>query len=337
MRAGETFLAYDPDLGWAPRRGARSTTAPFHANSDGLRAEREYAPEPPAGTLRVAVFGDSFAFGDEVGPDDTWAAALERGLAARGVAAEVLNFGVNAYGMDQAYLRWRRDGRRFHPHVVVFGLQPENVLRNRNVFRPLYYAGTEVPLSKPRFVLRDEGELDLVNVPALPPDRLPGILAAMPADPLFAHERYLTPWFESAWWQRSVLASTVATVLATRSAAVFQLDDEGRALASRLAARFAADVAADGAAFLVVHLPRKEDVATIRAGSAPWYDALLGDLQAGELTVADPIASVAAIDDASFAPRGHYAPALNAALGTALVAPVLAAASERGAERHLPN
>ena len=324
LSEGDTFLAYDAGLGWAPRADAHSTTGPFAVNGAGIRAARETGERAAPGALRIAAFGDSFTFGDEVGPDETWATALERALAERGVAAEVLNFGVNAYGIDQAYLRWRRDGRRFRPDVVLLGLQPENVLRDRNVFRPLYFAGTEVPLSKPRFVVRDD-RLELLNVPTLPPEEIVPALATMPAHPLFAHEGFYAPWYAEHWWLGSRLLAFAATVALSPAASAFRLDPESRDLARRLVAVFAADVAAEGSAFLVVHLPRKEDLQRLRAGGEPWYAPLLREDLAG-IAVADPTAGVARIDDALFAPRGHYSPAMNTIVGAALAEPVLRAA-----------
>lgn len=324
LGSGDTFLAWDADLGWSPRPNTRSSTRPFFANGAGIRAEREFDETAPPGTLRIATFGDSFTFGDEVGPDETWQATLERTLAARGITVEVLNFGVSAYGIDQAYLRWRRDGRRFRPDVVLFGFQPENVLRDRNVFRPLYFAGTEVPLSKPRFVVRGE-ELDLLNGPVLPVDAVLPALETMPAHPLFAYEGFYAPWYVQRWWLASRLAAFVASATVAVDAARFHLDAEGRELAARLVTRFAADVTADGAAFVLVHLPRREDLAAKHAGREPWYAPLLQDL--APLGVVEPTASVASDDAALFAPRGHYAPAMNAIVGAALADPVMRARS----------
>jgi hypothetical protein len=332
LQAGDTFLAYDPDLGWSPRRSARSKTGPFRVNVDSIRAEREFARVKQPGTLRVALFGDSFTFGDEVGPEETWGAALERALAERGVAAEVLNFGVNAYGVDQALLRWRRDGRPFRPDVVVLGLQPENVLRNRNVFRPLYFAGTEVPLSKPRFVLpsaaheagKSDDGLALVNSPTLPPAEVADALATMPRHPLFAVEGFYAPFHTDSPWSVSRLVALLRTWTVGRAASTFRLDDEGRALAARLIRTFAREAASDGAGFVVVELPRKEDLAARHAGREPWYAPLVRDDLAG-LSVIDPTAGVVP-EDALFAPRGHYAAALNARIGEALADPVLRAA-----------
>jgi hypothetical protein len=321
LRTGETFLAWDADLGWAPRPNGRSSTRPFAANGAGIRADREFTETPTPGTLRIATFGDSFTFGDEVGPDETWEAALERTLAERGIKAEVLNFGVSAYGIDQAYLRWRRDGRRFHAHVVLFGFQAENVLRDRNVFRPLYFAGTEVPLSKPRFVVRGD-ELELENVPVLPVDDVLPALATMPAHPLFAYEGFYAPWYVERWWLASRLAAFVASATVAVDATPFRLDDEGHELARRLLTRFSADVTADGSAFLLVHLPRKEDLQRLRTHGDVWYAPLLDELRT-RIATADPTAGVAVVENALFAPRGHYAPALNATVGAALVEPVL--------------
>jgi hypothetical protein len=266
--------------------------------------------------LRVAIFGDSFTFGDEVRQDETWGAALERGLGARGIDAEVLNFGVNAYGIDQAYLRWQHVGRHYRPHVVVLGFQPEDVLRNLNVFRPLYFMDSEVPLSKPRFVVRD-GALTLVNQPTIPPARMRAALAAIRAEPLVPYERFFAP-HASPWWMRDRVAATLATLVADVRAKPFHLDEEARELANRIVDAFADDVHAAGAAFLIVHLPRRADLTTLRDGRALWYDALLRDLDARHVIVR-PEGEMPAEDAALFAPHGHYLPFTNALVGASLV------------------
>ena len=85
---------------------------------------------------------------------------------------------------------------------------------------------------------------------------------------------------------------------------------------------------ATGAAFLIVHLPRREDLATLRAGGALWYGDLLRELDERH-TVTHPETAITRLDDAMFAPRGHYAPALNRLVGETLVEPVLRAAQAR--------
>ena len=152
------YLTHDPDLGWTIRpHGALKL---YHANGQGLRATRDYAPEPPPGKVRVAAFGDSFTHSSDVPDDFTWEVFLER-LDPR---LEVLNFGVPGYGPDQAHLRYRRDGVRFRPHVVLLGFMTDDANRVVNVFRPFFFHGSGLPLAKPRYELRG-GRLVLVPNP----------------------------------------------------------------------------------------------------------------------------------------------------------------------------
>jgi hypothetical protein len=115
----DALRVVDPTVGWTNRPGV----IPFgdqmeHVNAQGLRGLQEFSSEKPLGVVRIAVFGDSFAFGMDVADGDGYAAVLARQV--RG--AEVLNFGVPGYGADQMLLRFRKEGPRFHPDVVVVGI-----------------------------------------------------------------------------------------------------------------------------------------------------------------------------------------------------------------------
>jgi len=118
LSSSSSFLIYDPELGWRHRPNARTADQLHRTNAAGLRADREYSPGLRPGLFRVSMFGDSFILGSDVDQPDAPGAQLETLLNQRGVDAEVLNFGVNAYGIDQAYLRWQRSGRRYQPAVV---------------------------------------------------------------------------------------------------------------------------------------------------------------------------------------------------------------------------
>ena len=146
----------DPLTGWtnAPdvkRLENRKLQTISHTSPQGLRGTRAYSIEKPPGVLRVEVFGDSFAFGSEVGDDATYSAVLERSLP----GTEVLDFGVMGYGLDQALLLFRKEGPAFHPDVVVMGFVSALPLRDVQDL-------TTYP--KPYFVLAG-GKLDLRGVP----------------------------------------------------------------------------------------------------------------------------------------------------------------------------
>jgi len=328
------FLVYDPDLGWAPRPGATSRDGRAHVDGHGARVTGA-SPSGNADGARVELFGDSFTFGDESTDEETWGALLEQRLRAGGFDVDVLNFGVNAYGLDQAYLRWRKAGRAMRPAVVVLGLQPENAFRDLNVFRPLYFGNTEVPLSKPRFLL-DGDSLRLINSPALPPEEVVGALARFPEHPLALHERFFDAGrANAAWWQKSRLLALAAALLdrerpdaADASLAALASDPEVTGIARRLLARFAAEVADSGAAFLVVYLPRKQEFDEARARGTSWDAGLVAAITAGEAVVR-PDGGFAPLGDGDFQPGGHYGRRLNAIVAEALAAPVGAALCEQ--------
>jgi hypothetical protein len=327
LEHGDSFVGYDAELGWSPRPFARSLDGMRRVDGAGIRGDDTRPLVAPPGVLRIALFGDSFTFGDEVRLDDTWGAVLERELEAAGVPAEVLNFGVVAYGMDQAYLRWLKGGRAYHPDVVIYGFQPENVLRNLNVFRALYFEGTELPLSKPRFVLRD-GVLALVNVPTIPPPRLLHTLATLERHPLREHERFFAPMYETHPWLHSRLAALASAEVVRRRLDRFQVDGETHDLAARILADFAADVTASGAAFVVVHLPRRDDLVARHAVRPLWYGDLLREIDE-RFAMIHPETAFPGDGAALFASHGHYGPVLHRAVGEALVDPVRQAAEER--------
>ena len=107
----------------------------------------------------MLCFGESFTFGSEVRDGAEWPALLE-GLLEN---TEVLNFGVPAYGQDQALLRFRRTGT-LGAEVVFLGIMLENIGRNVNRYRNRYALFALMPLVKPRFVL-ESGKLELVPIP----------------------------------------------------------------------------------------------------------------------------------------------------------------------------
>ncbi len=118
------------------------------------------AHDPWKGPACVALYGDSFTEGFGVSPEDAWSSVLSRLLHCR-----VANFGVAGYGTDQAYLRFL-DQRGDHAKVVILGFLSENVIRNVNQLRNLLSDATTCH-PKPRFILDEHGQLQLVPLPKL--------------------------------------------------------------------------------------------------------------------------------------------------------------------------
>ena len=102
---------------------AREFSVPAESNALGFR-DREHAIEKPAGTVRVALLGDSFVEALQVPFEKTAGALLEKKLnqsANEPVRYEVLNFGVSSYAVGQYLLAWEEYAFRFSPdYVFVF-------------------------------------------------------------------------------------------------------------------------------------------------------------------------------------------------------------------------
>jgi hypothetical protein len=141
----------DPVTGW-PSPNTRG-----HGEYDASGSRLVPAFPNPATQSCVAIFGDSFTWGDEVSPEDAYGNVLARALGCR-----VANFGVGGYGTDQALLRYEEV--RPEASVVVLGHFSEDIVRNVNQERG--FLGSATLGLKPRFLYRD-GVLDLVPLPAL--------------------------------------------------------------------------------------------------------------------------------------------------------------------------
>lgn len=117
-----------------PSHGARVVT-----NSLGMR-DRERETAKPAGVVRIAVLGDSFAFGYGVEGEDIWPAVLERLLNEAGGALryEVLNFGVGGYSTRDEAAALEHKVLAFDPDLVLLGytlndpdVEPESGVREQ--------------------------------------------------------------------------------------------------------------------------------------------------------------------------------------------------------------
>jgi len=313
------LMIHDPELGWVfpPCSSAQKGGCLVHYDADSLRSGGlEYATSPAPGTLRIAIFGDSFTHGDEVSFANTWGQRLETMLRREGMNAEVLNFGVSGYGVDQAYLRYRKTGARYGPHLVILGFMPRDVARNLNMIRALFAPGTRKFLfSKPRFILDGE-ELRLINSPAMDPADTIRTIGELSSWDLADHEAPYGRFYRDRFIYRSrLLAFLAGRVAVADRGSEFALDGEAATLTLAIIERFRQDVESAGGTFLVVTFPMRRDVAGLVDGRGLAHEDLLGAM-AETTTVIQTEALLAGAAarssvNALFRPRGHYSAAGN--------------------------
>jgi hypothetical protein len=155
--AQRAHTRYDAELGWVSLphvdlpdqygRGRHLTT-----NARGFRGRTEVGDTVPPGRVRVVCSGDSFTFGVGLADQDTWC----RGLEALDPARETVNMGQGGYGIDQAWLWYRRDARGLQHQAQVFAFIAHDLVRMS--------WGEFSGYGKPRLRL-DAGRVVVENVP----------------------------------------------------------------------------------------------------------------------------------------------------------------------------
>jgi lysophospholipase L1-like esterase len=334
-RSDSSYVMYDPLLGWTLRPLATSDNGQYTTNAAGLRADREYTLDPPGEMVRIAVFGDSFTHGEQVNNGETWPDQLDAMLD----EAEVINFGVSGYGIDQAYLRWHHVGRSYQPDIVILGLVDADVFRVVNVMRPLYLYLTGIPFSKPRFVLGDDGELSLINSPAIAPETIVETLRSFPDSPLAPYEYFYKPAdFEDHWYLQSRLVAALLTIRErtqidglggllspefdssehTHLDALLDPSDEAAQITLAILNTWASEVEAQGGQFIVVHLPRLYELERFRDSDTLAFPALMDAIKARHTVIEDIDRFDALPAGDYYIDGGHYSPTGNQVIAAAV-------------------
>jgi lysophospholipase L1-like esterase len=144
-------------VGWSHIPGARAHWTEegdgwVTINSLGMRdVDRTVARVP--GSFRIAVFGDSMTEAVQVNLEQTFTQLLERRLHEKGLAVEVLNFGLSGYSPLSSYLLYKNVGKAFQPDLVIHAVFLDNdiadgdpALAAGQIGAPFVRAGNGLPL-----------------------------------------------------------------------------------------------------------------------------------------------------------------------------------------------
>jgi hypothetical protein len=270
---------HDPDLGWpSPLRGADEGRDAVGARHSPAFPDRE-ATQP-----LVALYGDSFTWSDGVDDAQAWPEVLATLLGAR-----VDNFGVAAYGSDQALLRFRQKSRAGvdSAPIAILAHLSENVVRNLNQFRGLLAPGSAGLGFKPRFVLEDDGRLALVPLPLPTPDRY--VAAVRNPGSWLAHETFLPGSPEGPRLARFPFSLSLAAAVTHPRLRAFAAREphyehfydrdhpgQGTALTATILETFGREASSAGRLPLVILLPTGRDL-ELHARTGRWSYQPLAD------------------------------------------------------------
>lgn len=313
----------DGQLGWRYRAGF--SNARNQISAQGLRGAREYTEQPPAGVIRVAAFGDSFVYGNEVSDEHAWASVVDSSFA----DIEMLNYGVGGYGLDQALLRFQAEGSDLSPHVVLIGFIADDIRRVVNVYQRFASTSSGV-FTKPRFELGPGGELTLQPSPI---QRLEDWRQYLDDPAAVTAWGQNDQWYEPLIYENPLydlsaavrLFSTVWVRIENRyldSGRLFRGEDlNTNATAYRLQMavfeQFAEDVREAGHRPIVLFLPSRGELQSALSGRRVVYEPLAAELRSRGIENWDATDAFSSVSTAEppigswFAPGGHYSPAGN--------------------------
>jgi hypothetical protein len=148
---------YDAEIGWVgmPNVDIEDMYGPgahLRTNGQGFRNAKDIPPKRQSDMRRIVCSGDSVTFGEHVGNDQTFCSVL----ASLDPKLETINMGQVGYGVDQAYLWYRRDADELDVDVHLFAFITHDFMRMQ------YDKFMGIP--RPIVVL-EEGKPAVTNVP----------------------------------------------------------------------------------------------------------------------------------------------------------------------------
>ncbi len=266
------FCQYDRVLGWRNKpltEGVFSSTdfsTYVTINSKGLRAhEADY--EKPPGVRRIAVIGDSFAWGSAVDDNETFSEVLNREL----TGTEVINMGCSGYGTDQSLLFLLEEGLKYQPDVVIYAFYGNDVGENgANISygypKPMFGLGSPLRLMFTPVPHTTEIERKMFDNPPTAFGKLKKFLRRN-----IHSYNFLVGRLNSVPFLRSLFLATGLGEEYTKKYAglsYYELPsiEDKMDLTFALIREMRAVARLNGAGFLLVHIPGKEELPDARLG-----------------------------------------------------------------------
>jgi len=144
----------DEELGWP----SPSEIGKPPYDSTGAKENPDF---PVAKNSCAVAYGDSFVWGFGVPLEKGWVELLSRQLGCR-----ISNYAVPGFGIDQAFIRFRRNATETAP-VVLLGIYPEDLMRDVNQYRAFIGFQMNPGFVKGRFFLTEKGVLKWIPRPTL--------------------------------------------------------------------------------------------------------------------------------------------------------------------------
>ena len=231
--AERSHTRYDEELGWVnlPDLYIKDLYGPgiyVKTNSQSFRNNHDFSATVPSNKVRIICSGDSFTFGYGVDNDHTWCQIL----ASKSEHLESVNMGPGGYGVDQAYLWYKRDGTRLDHDIHIFTFITDDFERMRG--------SSFLGYGKPVLELQD-GDIVTRNIPV--PKR-----------------SFYTPWLIHALRSLNNLRSIrLSQELVYRGNSASTTNTPNREVVLKIIEDLYQTNQAKGSTMVLVYLPTRED------------------------------------------------------------------------------
>lgn len=145
---------FDPELGWIRHPGTKKESENYEIDERGARSN----PGHETLSVNISSYGDSFCFCRQNNDNETWQWFLSEYS-----KSNVLNFGVGNYGLDQAFLRMKREFPNNKTKYTIMCIVPSTIVRIHCVWKHYNEYGNVLGF-KPRFELQEETLLEIKNI-----------------------------------------------------------------------------------------------------------------------------------------------------------------------------
>lgn len=308
---------WDPELGWVRKpntrhgeMGRKGVRTSYSLDHFGARTNPGFEGQP----VDVLAYGDSYTFARQVNNHEAWPHLLSLAL-----DANVANFGVGNYGLDQAQLRLEREFDRHPAKIVIMGVVPETICRIHAYWKHFSEYGNTFAF-KPRFVL-ENSELKLLDNLINAPEKyllIDDYYDQLAANDYFYKRKFCRDLLEfpfllsllKSWRRNSIMIWHALTdrLGITRDAAFIGVmerninmtehlfnDPEGLELFKAVCRRFKDFCLERGAEPVLLMMPQLMDIKRLRAGHHYYHDVLQSF--ENEMTIVDLAPALMAHDN----------------------------------------
>jgi hypothetical protein len=271
---------YDKFLGWNSNPNMSD-----HYNEQAiLGPNKTFTEKPKDDILRIALFGDSMTRSSGAGVEKSWSYLLEKNLTELGYQVEVMNFGVGDYGIDQIYLRWEIEGKKYSPHVVIFGFYPLDIARCLEVHKLKNWGLVGgIVFSKPRFLIDNDDNLKIINSHTMSPDKMLDNVKSFDDLPYIEHDLIYQDNkgdYKKSFWRNSYLLGFIEANLVynrftqaiyDKDSIYYNMKNEGAQLALKIIQLFHHSSQENKSDFYTVILPSNSDLFHFKNGKPLRY------------------------------------------------------------------